>query len=71
MSYLFCAFVYDRKVFDPRVLVEVLKEHYKPGSKDDAFVKVPVKGTIDALKVTCFSTHGERRASIVDVRIRG
>jgi len=41
MSYLFCAFVYDRKRFDPRAIVEVLNENYKPEDKYDALVKVP------------------------------
>jgi hypothetical protein len=49
MSYLFCAFVYDRKRFDPDVIVEIMKERYKPLDKHEAFVKVPVKGTVDAI----------------------
>lgn len=48
MSYLFCALVYDRKRFDPRVVAEIMKGRYKP-LEGEAFVKVPVKGTIDAI----------------------
>jgi hypothetical protein len=49
MSYLFCAFVYDRKSFDPGAIVETFNENFTPEDEYDALVKVPVKGSIDAV----------------------
>jgi hypothetical protein len=66
MSYLFCAFVYDRKAFDPRVIVELLNENYKPEDKHDALIKVPVKGTIDAIFMLPLRKNGLKSAAFFD-----
>jgi hypothetical protein len=66
MSYLFCAFVYDRKRFDPRAIVEVLNENYKPEDKYDALVKVPVKGTIDAIFMLPLRKNGLKSEAYFD-----
>jgi hypothetical protein len=66
MSYLFCAFIYDRKRFDPRAIVEVLNENYKPEDKYDALVKVPVKGTIDAVFMLPLRKNGLKSEAYFD-----
>lgn len=66
MSYLFCAFIYDRKAFDPRLIAELLDESYTPEDKHDALVKVPVKGSIDAIFMLPFRKNGLKSAAFFD-----
>lgn len=66
MSYLFCALVYNRKSFDPGLLVEIMSEHFEPEDELDTFVKVPVKGSIDAVFMLPLRKDGLKSQAFFD-----
>lgn len=66
MSYLFCALVYDRKSFDPGFIVDIMTEEFEPEDEHDAFVKVPVKGSIDAVFMLPLRKDGLKSQAFFD-----
>lgn len=66
MSYLFCALVYNRKCFDPGLIVEIMSEEYEPEDDLDAFVKVPVKGSVEAVFMLPLRKDGNKSQAFLD-----